>query len=128
MSPLDDIDLKSGNLRMFTKEDEVDRDKARVFIEIYCETTLADIKKIWPLIEDYQKTLMIGKQVERRRLKNILILLRDLRIYDLAQEGMRYKEIKNIVKLEFPDVSKKLFETEDIALIVAKIKEKVVSF
>jgi hypothetical protein len=122
-TPPEDI-VNLGNLRIFTKKDDCNTNKIRVFIEIYPETSSKDIKNNWIYITQLKRSIS-GKSILRKKNKDKNIFKRDLRIYELYQKGMSHKKIKEKVEIEMPEKIKRRIYTEDIGHILAKINKKM---
>jgi hypothetical protein len=62
------------------------------------DTTLEDIKEIWPDVKEHQKNLIYKKNEKYQPIPN---LDRDKRAYELEKEGKSYDEISGIIYEEF---------------------------
>lgn len=69
-------------------------------INIEEDTTLEDIKKIWPEVMEHQKNLVYKKQKKYQPIPN---LERDKRIFELSKEGKSSETIANTINTEFDD-------------------------
>lgn len=76
--------------------------KVRVFLEIYAETSIKDVQKIWTeKIAPYQKNA-IGYREGRETIP--ANFSRDKRMYELRQIKTPYPEIKKMIKTEFNEI------------------------
>lgn len=71
-----------------------------IALEIDADTTLKDIKQVWPWVKRMQKDLMYKRADKFQPIKNFE---RDQRIYELQQEGRSEKDIGDIIQREFGD-------------------------
>lgn len=109
--------LSDFNLIIKTERGD-DKNKARLYLEIFSDTTTKDIQKAWPLIKSLKKKL-IGYKDGRRKL--LPEFSRNKRILELSQAGKNNKEIKEIIKKEF---NKTLIYYE-INKIKSELKKKI---
>ena len=89
--------------------------KDELFINIYPETTLKDIEKIWWMVKLHQRG-RLGSNA--KRLKNYPKLERDKRIAELHQQNMPHEEIAKIINNEFGENIMYF----DVAKILNKLK------
>lgn len=92
----DNLNLTAGVTLATTWENGM----KRLAIEIDGDTTLNDIKHIWPWVKRMQKDLMYRKADKFQPIKNFE---RDQRIYELSQAGNSENEIGDIIQQEFGD-------------------------
>lgn len=64
------------------------------------DTTLEDIKEIWPYVKEHQKRL---SSYQKSKFHPIPNLQRDKRAYELQMEGKSLEEIEDIIQVEFGD-------------------------
>lgn len=110
----------NANPRVFDKVDKRNG-KMRIFLEIYADTTLQDVQRIWETKIECDKYRMHGYKRTRDRKKPSENFDRDEKIYLLAQSRISYREIAKIVKKEL----KKTLIYDDIAKIVKRFKQKI---
>lgn len=92
----DNLNLTAGVTIVNTWENGM----KRIALEIDSDTTLKDIRHIWPWVKRMQEGLMYKKADKFQPIKNFD---RDKRIYELEQEGKSEKEIGDTIQQEFGD-------------------------
>ena len=97
-----DINLMSlpVGVTITSRVNNFDPAESRLSISIEEDTTLEDIKKIWPEVMEHQKNLVYKKQ---KKYQKIPKLERDKRIFELSKEGQSPKTIANTISIEFDD-------------------------
>ena len=114
--------FSAQNPRILTENDSISG-KPRLFLEIYDDTTLQNVKDIWKSHVEANKPFALQKlkkkTVRRRILKKFD---RDERIYNLSIEKKKHKDIAQIIKEEFG--GKKL-SYDDVAKIIANFKQEI---
>lgn len=73
-------------------------DKKKIFIEIYADTTIEDIREAWPMIKKWQKD-MLGYKEGRKRKTTYYNM--NKRIFELHQKNTPHEEISTIIEREF---------------------------
>ncbi len=76
-------------------------ENGRLFLEIYEDTTLQDVKRIWKSIVEVNKPGYLAKKNIATRRKPLKNFDRDERMYILRSEGKTSNEIREIIKKEF---------------------------
>jgi len=124
-----DVFLRSGNfyplyisglpIRTWYENDSANKGKKKIFIEVYAETTIKDIQKIWPMIKHWQKNT-IGFRKGRKRRKTELV--RDLRIYELYLGGLTHPKISKKIREEFGGQT---IMYDEIAKIIQRMKKSI---
>jgi len=89
--------IPAGNTTMEIKWDKKTGHRELSLI-IYADTTLEDVKAIWPEVMKQQKEL---QDKEGDKFQPIPNLKRDKRIYELSEKKMSYEEIASEIKEEF---------------------------
>ena len=92
----DNLNITAGVTMVTTWENGMER----LALEIDGDTTLKDIRQIWPWVKRMQKDLMYKRADKFQPIKNFE---RDQRIYELQQEGRSEKDIGDIIQREFGD-------------------------
>jgi hypothetical protein len=110
----DNLNLTAGVTIVTTWENGI----KRIALEIDGDTTLNDIKHIWPWVKRMQKGLMYRQADKFQPIKNFE---RDTRIYELDQAGKTLKEIAETINLEFDNA---LLEGE-IKQVIKRYKERL---
>lgn len=90
----------------------------RISMEIDANTTLNDVKHIWPWVKRMQKGLMYKQGEKFQPIKNFE---RDKRIYELDKEGKTLTEIANTINIEFNNA---LLEGE-VKQIIKRYKKRL---
>lgn len=88
-----------------------------ISLEIEANTTLEDVKAIWPQIKEMQARLPYSKQKKFQPLRKFD---RNKKAYELHQTGKKYREIAD----EFSKDGKTIGE-EDVAKMIERYKNKV---
>ncbi len=89
-----------------------------ISLEIDGDTTLKDVKHIWPWVKLMQKDLMYRQADKFQPIKNFE---RDTRIYTLDKEGKTLTEIAETINLEFDNA---LLEGE-LKQIIKRYKKRL---
>jgi hypothetical protein len=89
-----------------------------IALEIDGDTTLKDIKQVWPWVKRMQKDLMYKRADKFQPIKNFE---RDKRIYELEQGGKTLTEIAELINVEFDSA---LLETE-VKQIIKRYKKRL---
>lgn len=110
----DNLNLTAGVTIVTTWENGM----KRIALEIDSDTTLKDVKQIWPWVKRMQKDLMYRQAEKFQPIKNFE---RDTRIYELDQDGKTLKEIAETINIEFDNA---LLEGE-IKQIIKRYKERL---
>jgi hypothetical protein len=72
--------------------------RKEMFIQIYTDTTLEDIKSVWSRVRRFKKYLVgYRKDMKVREITNLQV---EKRAYELQQEGVKPKKISEILKKE----------------------------
>lgn len=88
-----------------------------ISLEIESETTLEDIKAIWPTVKNMQSKLLYNKQ---RKYQPLRQFNRNKKAYELHKKGKKYREIA-----EELSTSRKTVGEEDVAKMIERYKKKV---
>lgn len=88
-----------------------------ISLELEDNTTLEDIKAIWPSVMEAQSRLSYKKQKKFQPLRKFD---RNKKAYELHQQGKKYGEIANLMSTE-----DKTYGEEDIGKMIERYKEKV---
>ncbi|MBT7992335.1 hypothetical protein HN569_00615 [bacterium] len=116
------LTAQKENLKISLKPDARNNKKIRIFIEVFADTTMKDIKDNWDFIGELKKSTIAYKfDCDKRRRTNVH-WERDSEIYRLSQEGMKHKEIREIIKNK---PTCKNINTCDISKIITKAKKKI---
>lgn len=112
---------KNARVRLFTQSEFGNeyKDKDRIYIEIFSDTTIEDMAKTWKSVKCKQKKA-IGYKDGRRRPK--VYLERDIFIWKLSRKGLSHEEIREQIK-NLPTCGK--IYIQDISKIIAKISKKI---
>lgn len=70
-----------------------------IVLKLGAKTTLADIKGLWPVIEEWKKMIFNKDRSSLRRLRN---LQRDEDIYKLREQGKTFSAIVEIINSRYP--------------------------
>lgn len=89
----------------------------KISIEINEDTTLDDIKAIWPDVRTHQEMLAYKKQKKYQPIKNSE---RDKRIYELSSEGKTLDQIGDIINIEFNDA----MDHNQIGIVLSRYKKR----
>jgi hypothetical protein len=95
------------------------RDEDGIFLKIYPDTTLDDIREKWPTIK-YHRDKILNRKIERKvRIEN---LERDLEILRLKRAGKTGMEIRDMIKQDerFKDQG---IEYEEVPKLITRLKE-----
>lgn len=111
--------INRDNVRVWWEEDKENKTKKKIYIEIYAETTIKDIRKVWHIIERFQENT-IGYKEGRKTPKKLFD--RDIKIYELHKARLRNPEISSIIKQEF---SGRTIMYDEVAKIVQRMKKKI---
>lgn len=87
---------------------------------VYANTTLEDIKAIWPKVMEQQEYLQDKDGDKPQPIPN---LKRDKRIYELAEEGMSYEHIASEIKKEFKVPSS--FGYDDVSKALNRYRKRI---
>jgi hypothetical protein len=111
------LSVPLGNLRMKQGKDE--NGEPFLSLQIFAETTIKDIQRQWKIIKLHQKKL---RGYRAGRFKKVVKIDRNKRVIELAEQGKTEKEIKDIIKEEFP---KEKLPYEYISKIKGRFKTKI---
>lgn len=124
-----DVYLRSGNfyslyipglpIKTWYEDDPINKNKKKIFIEVYAETTIKDIQKVWEMIKYWQKNA-IGYRTGRKKRKTNFD--RDIRIYKLALEKLAHPKIAKRIKEEFGG---RTIMYDEVAKIIQRMKKKI---
>lgn len=84
------------------------------------DTTLEDIKEIWPDVKEHQKNLIYKKQQKYQPIPNFD---RDKHIYELSQQGLSYEEIALKIQKDFMVPSS--FGYEDVSKALDRYRKRI---
>jgi hypothetical protein len=87
---------------------------------IYADTTLEDVKAIWPEVMKQQEQLQ-DKSADK--IQPIPNLKRDKRIYELSEKGMGYEDIASEIKKEFNVPSS--FGYDDVSKALNRYRKRI---
>lgn len=87
-------------------------------LQIDEDTTLEDIKEIWPDVMAHQERLIYRKQKKFQPIKNFE---RDKEAYDLKQSGKSYNNIADILSKKYD----KAISYDDVASYIKRYKKKI---
>lgn len=73
-------------------------DKKKIFIEVYAETTIEDIREAWPMIKKWQKDTLGYKKGRKRKTTYYSM---NKRIFELHQKNTSNEDISTIIEKEF---------------------------
>jgi hypothetical protein len=110
----DNLNLAAGVTIINTWENGM----KRISLEIDGDTTMKDIKQVWPWVKRMQKDLMYKRADKFQPIKNFE---RDKKIYELDQEGKTLTEIAELINTEFDDA---LLEGE-LTQIIKRYKKRL---
>jgi hypothetical protein len=88
-----------------------------ISIEIDADTTLSDIKAIWPSVKSAQKNLQYKTQDKFQPLRQFD---RNKKAYELQQRGMKYEEIAKELSTNGDQ-----YEYEEVGKMIERYKKKV---
>ncbi|MBI3289864.1 hypothetical protein HYZ78_00530 [Candidatus Microgenomates bacterium] len=91
----------------------------KLYLEIEADTTLEDIKHIWPSVNFFQSKLSYRK---RKKFQPIRKLDLYKFVYDLREEGKTYKHIASRLENKFPRKSGP-YEYEEVGDFIKKFKK-----
>lgn len=108
--------IKGPSVGIRTNAENIHKDE--MYVNIYPETTLKDIEKMWWMVKFHQRG-RLGSSM--KRLKNYPKLERDKRIVELSQQDMAHYQIAEQVNIEFDEN----LIYNDIPKILRKIKKYI---
>lgn len=88
-----------------------------ISLEIEADTTLEDIKAIWPEIKEMQLRLPYTKQKKFQPLRKFD---RNKKAYEMHQQGQKYREIADMFSKDGKTIGE-----EDVAKMIERYKKKV---
>ncbi len=110
----DNLNLTAGVTMVTTWENGM----KRIALEIDGDTTLNDVKHIWPWVKQMQKSLMYRQADKYQPIKNFD---RDKRIYELSHEGKSSNDIGDTIQQEFGDS----LDYNEINLAIKRYKKRL---
>jgi hypothetical protein len=110
----DNLNLTAGVTMVVTWENGM----KRLALEIDGDTTLRDIRQVWPSVKRMQKDLMYRKADKFQPIKNFE---RDKMIYELEQDGKSEKDIGDIIQQEFGDT----LDYNEINIAIKRYKKRL---
>ncbi|MFW5884825.1 MAG: hypothetical protein ACOCUF_01155 [Patescibacteria group bacterium] len=114
--------VEQNNIRIFSRTDDADKRKLRLFVEIFSETSIEDLKKSWEKISQLKKDAIGFKENTRKRVN---LMDRDKAIYSLYKEGKSPKEIKR--EIEGMPCTRNI-ELKYISKIIERMENKAKKF
>lgn len=109
--------LSRDNLRFWVEKDKKNEGK-KIFLEIYSETTIKDVQRIWDWVKFHQKDAFGYKEGRKGKNRN---LERDKRILELSKEGLSHPKISDKIEEEFGE----RIMYYDIAKKIQRLKKKI---
>lgn len=114
--------IPHSNIRAFWEIDKNTK-KKRIFLEVYSDTTLDDIRNVWDVVKKLQKHTEGYIPGRKRTLSNPKLTKR---IQELKNMGLTGVLIAKQIKDEFPGCSINTYS--DVNRILHRIKQKTVPF
>lgn len=102
---------------IITTNFDLEFDTETISIEIDADTTLSDIKAIWPSVKSAQKNLRYKTQDKFQPLRQFD---RNKKAYELHQQGMKYEEIAKDLS-----TNEKEYGYEEVGKMIERYKKKV---